>query len=109
MANDNPYDQQEQDARDEDRRRDLQDGAEEAENERRQLGPLYWTALDDEDGYPADQDEEMTVGLDCCPHFVPYGSDCDRCDDEDQGAAYELNNPKRSDFLDRADILGELA
>lgn len=33
-----------------------------------------------------DGNEEMTVGLDCCPHHVPYGSDCDECDaDEAMG------------------------
>lgn len=75
MTHDNPYDQSEQEARDEDRRQALQDGAEEAENERRQMGKVYW--------WDTDADQEMTVGLDCCPHRVPYGSDCDQCDDED--------------------------
>ena len=28
-------------------------------------------------------DEPMTVGLDCCPHYVPYGSECFECDEED--------------------------
>lgn len=35
------------------------------------------------EGYPADQDEEMTVGIDCCQHMVPYGSDCFECDDDE--------------------------
>lgn len=26
-------------------------------------------------------DEPLCVGLDCCPHFVPYGSECDECED----------------------------
>ena len=43
-----------------------------------------------DDGYPADQDEEMTVGIDCCPHMVPYGSDCDECDDDDADMAMGL-------------------
>ncbi len=38
------------------------------------------------DSFPADADEPMTVGLDCCPHNVPYGSECDQCDEDD---AYE--------------------
>lgn len=45
MIHDNPYDQAEADGAAEDRRQALQDGAEEAENERRQLGED-----DDEDG-----------------------------------------------------------
>ena len=36
-----------------------------------------------EEGYPADQDDEPIVGIDCCPHQVPYGSDCDACYDEE--------------------------
>ena len=44
----------------------------------------------DDDGFPADQDEEMTVGLDCCPHMVPYGSDCDECDEDDADASMGL-------------------
>lgn len=32
-------------------------------------------------------DEEMTIGVDCCPHYVPYGSDCDECDEEDADMA----------------------
>jgi len=49
-----------------------------------------------------DQDEEMTVGLDCCPHHKPYGSDCDDCDEDDADGAYELNDPKHSGWIDRA-------
>lgn len=26
-------------------------------------------------------DEPMMVGLECCPHQVPYGSECDICED----------------------------
>lgn len=44
----------------------------------------------DDGGYPADQDEEMTVGIDCCPHMVPYGSDCDECDEDDADMAIVL-------------------
>lgn len=29
--------------------------------------------------------EPMTVGLDCCPHQVPYGSDCDACEEDEVG------------------------
>ncbi|MBZ0104009.1 MAG: hypothetical protein K8H84_00110 [Sulfuricella denitrificans] len=43
-----------------------------------------------EDSFPADADEPMTVGLDCCPHHVPYGSDCDECDEEDADIAMRL-------------------
>jgi len=43
-----------------------------------------------DDGYPADADEPMTVGLDCCPHMVPYGSDCDECDEDDADMAMGL-------------------
>lgn len=39
MIHDNPYDQREQEARDEDRRQALADQADEAFNERRLLGP----------------------------------------------------------------------
>lgn len=42
MIHDNPYDQAEADGAAEDRRQALADGAEEAENERRQLGMAYW-------------------------------------------------------------------
>lgn len=35
------------------------------------------------DSFPADADEQMTVGLDCCPHYVPHGSECFECDEED--------------------------
>ncbi len=41
MSWDNPYDKAEHDAREEDRRQSLQDGAEEAENERRQLAKHF--------------------------------------------------------------------
>ena len=42
------------------------------------------TLIDDADGaYQADGDELMTIGLDCCPHYVPYGSDCYECGDEE--------------------------
>lgn len=44
----------------------------------------------DDDGFPADQDEEMTVGLDCCPHMVPYGSDCGECDEDDADTSMGL-------------------
>ena len=47
----------------------------------------------DDDDYPADQDEEMTVGLDCCPHMVPYGSDCDQCDEDEADDAMGLTVP----------------
>lgn len=47
-------------------------------------------AAPQDDGYPADQDEEMTIGLDCCPHMVPYGSDCDECDEEEADMAMGL-------------------
>ena len=40
MTHDNPYDQREADWRDEDLRQRRADEAEEAENERRQLGPV---------------------------------------------------------------------
>ena len=42
----------------------------------------YAELLDDQEAnlYPADADEPMTIGLDCCPHLKPYGSDCDECD-----------------------------
>ena len=42
----------------------------------------YAELLDDQEAnlYPADADEPMTIGLDCCPHLNPYGSDCDECD-----------------------------
>lgn len=52
-------------------------------------------AAPQDDGYPADQDEEMTIGLDCCPHMVPYGSDCDECDEEEADMAMGLtpNDP----------------
>jgi hypothetical protein len=42
------------------------------------------------DSFPADADEQMTVGLDCCPHYVPYGSDCDQCDEDDADRAMGL-------------------
>lgn len=49
------------------------------------------TLIDEADeAYPADADEPMTVGLDCCPHDVPYGSDCDECDEEDADMARGL-------------------
>jgi hypothetical protein len=35
----------------------------------------------------------MTVGLDCCPHYVPYGSDCDQCDEDDADEAMGLTVP----------------
>lgn len=47
----------------------------------------------DDDDYPADQDEPMTVGLDCCPHYVPYGSDCDQCDEDEADNAMWLTVP----------------
>ena len=50
------------------------------------VGPV--ATLDE--GYQADQDDEMTVGLDCCPHYVPYGSDCDECDEDDADMAMGL-------------------
>lgn len=25
----------------------------------------------------------MEIGVDCCPHYVPYGSDCEECDEDD--------------------------
>lgn len=28
-------------------------------------------------------DEPLCVGLDCCPHFVPYGNECDVCEDNE--------------------------
>ncbi len=37
-----------------------------------------------------DADEPMTVGLDCCPHYVPYGSECDQCDEDDADMAMGL-------------------
>jgi hypothetical protein len=40
-----------------------------------------------------DDDEEMTVGLDCCPHYVPYGSGCDQCDEDDADEAMGLTVP----------------
>lgn len=40
-----------------------------------------------EDAFLADADEQMTVGIDCCPHYVPYGSDCDECDEYDADMA----------------------
>lgn len=51
--------------------------------------PVERAAPQDE-GYPADQDEDMTIGLDCCPHMVPYGSDCDECDEEEADMAMGL-------------------
>ena len=47
-------------------------------------------AGNDDEAYPADADEPMTVGLDCCPHQVPYGSDCDECDEEEADTAIGL-------------------
>ena len=32
----------------------------------------------------------MTVGIDCCPHYVPYGSECDECDQDDVDEAMGL-------------------
>lgn len=32
----------------------------------------------------SDTEEQMTVGVDCCPHYVSYGSDCDQCDEEEE-------------------------
>lgn len=37
-----------------------------------------------------DADEQMTIGLDCCPHYVPYGSDCYECDEEEADMAMGL-------------------
>jgi hypothetical protein len=48
---------------------------------------------DDDGDYPADADEPMTVGLDCCPHYVPYGSDCDQCDEDETDNAMGLTVP----------------
>lgn len=76
-----PYDQREAAAADEDLRQRRADEADEAFNERRLIG---------------DDDEEMTVGLDCCPHFVPYGSDCYQCDDADADYEIGLALPRRS-------------
>lgn len=55
--------------------------------------PVQRATLPNDDGYPADQDDEMTVGLDCCPHMVPYGSDCDECDEDDADEAMGLTVP----------------
>ena len=30
-----------------------------------------------------DEEDELIVGIDCCPHQVPYGSDCDACFDQE--------------------------
>ena len=38
-------------------------------------------------------ESEMTVGLDCCPHYVPYGSDCDQCDEDEADNAMGLTVP----------------
>ncbi len=52
MTHDNPYDAAEEAWRDEDRRQAVQDGAEEAENDRRQLGTAYWyQPYDNDDAY----------------------------------------------------------
>lgn len=63
--------------------------ATQAELMRHVMRRQYERVMDD-DGFPADQDEEMTVGLDCCPHMVPYGSDCDECDEDDADASMGL-------------------
>lgn len=36
------------------------------------------------EAYPSDADEPMTIGVDCCPHMNPYGSDCYECDEDDE-------------------------
>lgn len=53
-------------------------------------GEPVQTVAREDDGHPADQDEEMTVGFDCCPHMVPYGSDCDECEEYDADMAMGL-------------------
>ena len=37
---------------------------------------------DDTDDVGFYDDEEMTIGIDCCPHYIHYGSDCYQCDAE---------------------------
>ena len=34
--------------------------------------------------YMDDDDEQMEVGIDCCPHMVPYGGECYECDEYDE-------------------------
>lgn len=66
MTHDNPYDQREADAAAEDRRQAMQDGAEEAMNECRQLGaPAYW--------WRDDCAESLNDGDDLAPDDDPAG------------------------------------
>ena len=38
-----------------------------------------------DEAYLSDADEPMTIGVDCCPHMNPYGSDCCyECDEDDE-------------------------
>lgn len=60
MSYDNPYDAAEAAAYEDDRRQALQDGAEEAENERRQLGSAYWLNRDDDCGYELNDPKHPT-------------------------------------------------
>lgn len=45
----------------------------------------------DEDGYY--DDDELAVGVTCCPHYVPYGSECDECDEDEADEAMGLTVP----------------